>query len=89
MDHDLAEVSMCQNPPGLLQAFPISGLFADHYKLDLKSSQIHQIHDCDEDKALRKSIFNHIVRDIAHMNQKTKNQKDPSSALREGQSSRA
>ena len=32
-----------------------------------------------EDKALRKSIFNHIVRDIAHMNQKTKNQKDRSS----------
>lgn len=28
-----------------------------------------------QDKALRKSIFNHIVRDIAHMNQKTKNQK--------------
>jgi len=28
-----------------------------------------------QDKALRKSIFNHIVRDIAQMNQKTKNQK--------------
>ncbi|CAK9104984.1 unnamed protein product [Durusdinium trenchii] len=28
-----------------------------------------------QDKALRKSIFNHIVRDIAHMNQKKRNQK--------------
>ncbi len=59
----------------------------DFYRSPQIRPQIHQIHDCDEDKALRKSIFNHIVRDIAHMNQKTKNQKDPSSALREGQSS--
>ncbi|CAE7248024.1 SDAD1 [Symbiodinium sp. CCMP2456] len=28
-----------------------------------------------QDKGLRKSIFTHIVRDIAHMNQKSKNQK--------------
>ena len=31
---------MCQDPPGLLQAFPISGLFTDHYKLQYTSSHL-------------------------------------------------
>lgn len=65
------EVSMFQDFAGLLQALSFSGwtrIFAPckrtvNYSFDLK------------DKALRKSIFNHIVRDIAHMNQKKRNQK--------------
>eukprot|EP00913_Durusdinium_trenchii_P001185 g1089.t1 len=62
---------MFQDFAGLLQALSFSGwtrIFAPckrtvNYSFDLK------------DKALRKSIFNHIVRDIAHMNQKKRNQK--------------